>query len=79
MNIKITYGDIVRHMNDYELAEFLVLEKIKVLAQALQAEGDKEKMVVFAQELNENVIELIKEHLSWLKSTARIKDNDKEG
>ena len=43
MNIKITYGDIVRHMNDYELAEFLVLEKIKVLAQALQAEGDKEK------------------------------------
>lgn len=79
MNIKITYGDIVRHMNDYELAEFLVLEKIKILAQALQAEGDKEKMAVFAQELNENFVELIKEQLSWLKSTARTKDNDKEG
>ena len=76
MNFKITHGDIVRHMNDYELAEFLVLEKIKILAQALQAEEDQEKMAVFAKELNEHFVELVKEQLVWVKSEAKTKEDD---
>ena len=76
MNFKITYGDVVRHMNDYELAEFLVLEKIKILAQALQAEDDPDKMAVFAKELNEHFVELVKEQLVWVKSEAKTKEDD---
>ena len=38
MNIKITYGDVVRHMDDYEMAEFFLLERIKIVHQVLDSQ-----------------------------------------
>ena len=54
MNIKITYGDVVRHMNDYEMAEFFMLESIKIVHQVLEAAGDTERINLFKKLVNES-------------------------
>lgn len=53
MNIKITYGDVIRHMDDYEMAEFFLLERIKIVHQILEAAGDTERINLFKKLVNE--------------------------
>lgn len=72
MNIKITYGDVVRHMNDYEMAEFFMLERIKIVHQVLDAAGDTERINLFKKLVNESQHQLFQEQLNWLQSEVKI-------
>lgn len=74
MNIKITYGDVVRHMDDYEMAEFFLLERIKIVHQVLEAAGDTGRIAIFKKLVNEGQQQLFQEQLNWLQSEVKLQE-----
>lgn len=74
MNIKITYGDVIRHMDDYEMAEFFMLERIKIVHQVLEAAGDTERINLFKKLVNSGQQQMFKEQLDWLQSPVHLQE-----
>lgn len=72
MKINITYGDVMRHCTNEELATIILYKGVGMIIEVLQAMEEHEKTAQFWELVNEYRDGLIQEQKAWLDQVVKL-------
>lgn len=70
--MKITNGDVIRHCDDHELAQVILLKSVGMVVEVLQAMGEHERVAQFWNLIDNNLEPLVDEQAEWLGQEVNI-------
>jgi len=70
--MKITNGDVIRHCDDHELAQVILLKSVGMVVEVLQAMGEHERVAQFWNLIDSNLEPLVDEQAEWLSQEVNI-------
>lgn len=70
--MKITNGDVIRHCDDHELAQVILLKSVGMVVEVLQAMGEHERVAQFWNLIDNNIEPLVEEQAEWLGQEVNI-------